>query len=119
MLYCALVFLLVSVMVGTMNSAGASTVAVQTSWIMELVGIVLSAMYPASNLAGIARCFPRIRDSIDGQGFSYWRMRFCLRALFSEQLRNRLNRIRLLSRFVEAIPFHASKTEGQAGGVAR
>ncbi len=38
MLYCALVFLLVSVMVGTMNTAGASTVAVQTSWIMELVG---------------------------------------------------------------------------------
>jgi uncharacterized membrane protein YtjA (UPF0391 family) len=41
MLYYALMFLVVGLMAGALNLAGISTVAVQISWILFAVGIVL------------------------------------------------------------------------------
>jgi uncharacterized membrane protein YtjA (UPF0391 family) len=41
MLYYALMFLVVGLMAGALNLAGVSTVAVQISWVLFLVGIVL------------------------------------------------------------------------------
>jgi uncharacterized membrane protein YtjA (UPF0391 family) len=45
MLYYALVFLVVGVIAGALNLAGVSAVAVQISWILLLVGIVLVAIH--------------------------------------------------------------------------
>jgi len=45
MLYYALVFLVVGVIAGTLNLAGVSAVAVQISWILFMIGIVLIAIH--------------------------------------------------------------------------
>lgn len=45
MLYYALVFLIVGLIAGALNLAGVSTVTVQTSWILFLIGIVLVAIH--------------------------------------------------------------------------
>jgi uncharacterized membrane protein YtjA (UPF0391 family) len=45
MLYYALVFLVVGLIAGALNLAGVSSVAVQISWILFLIGIVLVAVY--------------------------------------------------------------------------
>jgi uncharacterized membrane protein YtjA (UPF0391 family) len=45
MLYYALVFLLVGVIAGALNLAGVSAVAVQISWVLFLIGIVLVAIH--------------------------------------------------------------------------
>jgi uncharacterized membrane protein YtjA (UPF0391 family) len=45
MLYYALVFLVVGVTAGALNLAGVSEVAVQISWVLFLVGIVLVAIH--------------------------------------------------------------------------
>jgi len=45
MLYYALVFLVVGVIAGALNLAGVSAVAVQISWILFLIGIVLVAIH--------------------------------------------------------------------------
>lgn len=41
MLYYALIFMMVGVIAGALNLAGVSAVAVQISWVLFLVGIVL------------------------------------------------------------------------------
>jgi uncharacterized membrane protein YtjA (UPF0391 family) len=45
MFYYALMFLVVGLMAGALNLAGISTVAVQISWMLCLVGIVLLVMH--------------------------------------------------------------------------
>ena len=45
MLYYALVFLMIGLITGALNFTGVSSVAVQISWILSLVGIVLVAVY--------------------------------------------------------------------------
>ena len=45
MLYYALVFLMVGVIAGALNLAGVSAVAVQISWVLFLIGIVLVAIH--------------------------------------------------------------------------
>jgi uncharacterized membrane protein YtjA (UPF0391 family) len=45
MLYYALVFLVVGLIAGALNLAGVSAVAVQISWILFLIGIVLIAIH--------------------------------------------------------------------------
>ena len=45
MLYYALVFLIVGLVAGALNLAGVSAVAVQISWILFLIGIVLVAIH--------------------------------------------------------------------------
>ena len=45
MLYYALVFLVVGVIAAALNLAGVSAVAVQISWILFLIGIVLVAIH--------------------------------------------------------------------------
>lgn len=45
MLYYALVFLAVGLVAGALNLAGVSSVAVQISWILFLIGIVLVAVH--------------------------------------------------------------------------
>jgi uncharacterized membrane protein YtjA (UPF0391 family) len=45
MLYYALMFLVVGLIAGALNLAGVSTVAVQISWILFLIGIVLLVMH--------------------------------------------------------------------------
>jgi uncharacterized membrane protein YtjA (UPF0391 family) len=45
MLYYALVFLVVGLIAGALNLAGVSSVAVQISWILFLIGIVLVAIH--------------------------------------------------------------------------
>jgi uncharacterized membrane protein YtjA (UPF0391 family) len=45
MLYYALVFLIVGLVAGALNYAGVSTVAVQLSWDLFLIGIVLIAIH--------------------------------------------------------------------------
>ena len=45
MLYYALVLLVVGLIAGALNLAGVSTVAVQISWILFLIGIVLVAIH--------------------------------------------------------------------------
>ena len=49
MLYYALVFLVVGVIAGALNLAGVSAVAVQISWILFLIGIVLVVIHLAMN----------------------------------------------------------------------
>ena len=50
MLYNALVFLVVGLMAGVLNLAGVSAVAVQISWILFLIGIVLVAIHMITGL---------------------------------------------------------------------
>ncbi len=45
MLYYALVFLVVGLIAGALNLAGVSTVAVQISWILFLIGIVMVVIH--------------------------------------------------------------------------
>jgi uncharacterized membrane protein YtjA (UPF0391 family) len=45
MLYYALIFLLVGVIAGALNLAGVSAMAVQISWILFLIGIVLLVIH--------------------------------------------------------------------------
>ena len=45
MLYYAPVFLIVGVIAGALNLAGMSAVAVQISWVLFVVGIVLVAIH--------------------------------------------------------------------------
>jgi uncharacterized membrane protein YtjA (UPF0391 family) len=45
MLYYALVFLVVGLIAGALNLVGVSAVAVQISWILFLIGIVLIAIH--------------------------------------------------------------------------
>ena len=48
MLYYALVFLVVGLIAGALNLAGVSAVAVQISWILFLIGIVLLVVHLVS-----------------------------------------------------------------------
>jgi uncharacterized membrane protein YtjA (UPF0391 family) len=48
MLYYALMFLIVGLMAGMLNLAGISTLAVQISWILFLIGIVLLVIHLVS-----------------------------------------------------------------------
>ena len=45
MLYLALMFLVVGLIAGALNLAGVSAVAVQISWILFVIGIVLVAIH--------------------------------------------------------------------------
>jgi uncharacterized membrane protein YtjA (UPF0391 family) len=45
MLYYALLFLVVGVIAGVLHLAGVSAVAVQISWILFLIGLVLVAIH--------------------------------------------------------------------------
>jgi uncharacterized membrane protein YtjA (UPF0391 family) len=45
MLYYALVFLIVGLIAGALNLAGVSAVAVQISWVLFVVGVVLVAIH--------------------------------------------------------------------------
>ena len=45
MLYYALMFVVVGLIAGALNLAGVSTVAIQISWILFLIGIVLVAIH--------------------------------------------------------------------------
>ena len=45
MLYYALVFLVVGLVAGALNLAGVSAVAVQISWILFLIGVILVAIH--------------------------------------------------------------------------
>ena len=45
MLYYALIFMVVGVIAGALNLAGVSAVAVQFSWILFLVGVVLLVIH--------------------------------------------------------------------------
>lgn len=45
MLYYALVFLVVGVIAGALNLAGVSAVAVQISWILFVIGVILVAIH--------------------------------------------------------------------------
>jgi len=48
MLYYALMFLVVGVIAGVLHLAGVAAVAVQISWILFLIGIVLIAIHVVS-----------------------------------------------------------------------
>ena len=52
MLYYALVFLVVGLIAGALNLAGVSTIAVQISWVLFLIGIVLVAIHLVSKRPG-------------------------------------------------------------------
>jgi uncharacterized membrane protein YtjA (UPF0391 family) len=45
MLYYALVFLIVGLIAGALHLAGLSAVAVQISWVLFLIGVVLVAIH--------------------------------------------------------------------------
>ncbi|MGD9728146.1 MAG: DUF1328 domain-containing protein [Nitrospiraceae bacterium] len=45
MLYYALVFLVAGLIAGALNLAGVSAVAIQISWILFLIGIILVAVH--------------------------------------------------------------------------
>ncbi len=45
MLYYALIFLLVGLIAGGLHLAGVSAVAVQISWVLFLIGIVLAVIH--------------------------------------------------------------------------
>ena len=49
MLYYALMFLVVGVIAGALNMAGVAAVAVQISWILFLIGIVLLGIQLLTN----------------------------------------------------------------------
>jgi uncharacterized membrane protein YtjA (UPF0391 family) len=48
MLYYALVFLMVGLIAGALNVAGVSAVAVQISWVLFVIGIVLLVIHLVS-----------------------------------------------------------------------
>ena len=48
----ALVFLVVGVIAGALNLAGVSAVAVQISWVLFLIGIVLVAIHVITGRSG-------------------------------------------------------------------
>ena len=50
MLYYALMFLVVGLIAGALNLVGVSTLAVQISWILFLIGIVLLVIHLISGL---------------------------------------------------------------------
>ncbi|TKS59776.1 MAG: hypothetical protein EWM72_01961 [Nitrospira sp.] len=61
MLYYALVFLAVGLIAGALNLAGVSTVAVQVSWILFLIGIALVAIHVVTGrTARLVRRFPDV-----------------------------------------------------------
>jgi uncharacterized membrane protein YtjA (UPF0391 family) len=45
MLYFALIFLVIGLIAGALNLAGISTIAVQISWILFVIGVVLVAIH--------------------------------------------------------------------------
>ena len=45
MLYYALIFLVVGVIAGALNLAGVAAVAVQISWILFVIGVILVAIH--------------------------------------------------------------------------
>ncbi|MBI5776609.1 MAG: DUF1328 domain-containing protein [Nitrospirae bacterium] len=45
MLYYSLVFLVVGLIAGALNLAGVSVVAVQTPWVLLLIGVILAAIH--------------------------------------------------------------------------
>ncbi len=45
MLYYAQVFLVVGLIAGALNLAGVSVVAVQTPWVLLLIGVILGAIH--------------------------------------------------------------------------
>lgn len=45
MLYYALVFLIVGLIAGALNLSGVSAVAVQISWVLFIIGVVLVAIH--------------------------------------------------------------------------
>ncbi len=45
MLYYALVFLIVGLIAGALNLAGVSAVAVQISWVLFIIGVLLVAIH--------------------------------------------------------------------------
>jgi uncharacterized membrane protein YtjA (UPF0391 family) len=49
MLYYALLFLVVGLIAGALNVAGVAAVAIQISWVLFLVGIVLLAIHLFTN----------------------------------------------------------------------
>ena len=49
MLYYALMFLVIGVIAGVLNMAGVAAVAVQISWILLLIGIVLLVIHLITN----------------------------------------------------------------------
>jgi len=49
MLYYALMFLVVAVIAGALNLAGVAAVAVQISWILFLIGLVLLVIHLVSD----------------------------------------------------------------------
>jgi uncharacterized membrane protein YtjA (UPF0391 family) len=49
MLYYALMFFVVGIIAGALNLAGVAAVAVQISWILFLIGIVLLVIHLAMN----------------------------------------------------------------------
>ena len=49
MLYYALMFLVVGVVAGALNVAGVAALAVQISWILFLIGIVLLVVHLLTN----------------------------------------------------------------------
>jgi uncharacterized membrane protein YtjA (UPF0391 family) len=49
MLYYALMFLVIGVIAGALNMAGVAAVAVQISWILLLIGIVLLVIHLITN----------------------------------------------------------------------
>jgi uncharacterized membrane protein YtjA (UPF0391 family) len=49
MLYYALMFLVVGVIAGALNMAGVAAVAVQISWILFVIGIVLLVIHLFTN----------------------------------------------------------------------
>jgi len=61
MLYYALVFLAVGLIAGALNLTGVSTVAVQISWILFLIGVVLVAIHVVTGrTARLNRRFPDV-----------------------------------------------------------
>ena len=51
MLYFALMFLVVGLIAGALNLAGVAAIAVQISWILFLIGIVLVAIHVVTGRA--------------------------------------------------------------------
>ena len=60
MLYYALMFLVVGVIAGALNMAGVAAVAVQISWILFLIGIVLLVIHLLTNRSVRASCTQQI-----------------------------------------------------------
>ena len=52
MLYFALMFLVVGLIAGVLNLAGVSAVAVQISWILFVIGVILVAIHVITGRSG-------------------------------------------------------------------